>query len=84
MYTIDKNNFEKTILDNGVTLISEKIESVRSIAIGVWVKSGSRTEKTSESGTAHFLEHMIFKGTHKRSPLKIAQKIMEASSELSQ
>ncbi len=75
MYTIDINNFEKTILDNGVTLISEKIESVRSIAIGVWVKSGSRTEKTSECGTAHFLEHMIFKGTHKRSPLKIAQSL---------
>ena len=75
MHTIDKNNFEKTVLENGVTVISEKIDSVRSIAIGVWVKSGSRVEKTSQSGTAHFLEHMIFKGTKKRSPLKIAQSL---------
>jgi predicted Zn-dependent peptidase len=75
LHHIDKNNFEKTILDNGITVISERIESVRSIAVGVWVKSGSRAEKSSENGTAHFLEHMIFKGTHKRSPLKIAQSL---------
>jgi len=73
--TIDKSNIQKTVLDNGVTVISEKIESVRSIAVGVWVKSGSRAEKSSENGTAHFLEHMIFKGTRKRSPLKIAQSL---------
>ena len=75
VHHIDKNNFEKTILNNGVTVISERIESVRSIAVGVWVKSGSRAEKSSENGTAHFLEHMIFKGTNKRSPLKIAQSL---------
>jgi predicted Zn-dependent peptidase len=46
---------------------------VRSVSIGVWVKTGSRSEKISENGIAHFLEHMVFKGTKIRSPLKIAQ-----------
>jgi predicted Zn-dependent peptidase len=71
--SLDKSYYEKTILDNGITVISERIDSVRSIAVGVWVKTGSRAENTSENGIAHFLEHMVFKGTRKRSPLKIAQ-----------
>jgi predicted Zn-dependent peptidase len=65
----------KTVLGNGITVISESIDSVRSIALGVWVKTGSRSESPSESGIAHFLEHMVFKGTKKRSPLKIAQSL---------
>ncbi len=73
MQSQDLSSYEKTILDNGVTVLSETIHSVRSIAVGVWVKAGSRAEKHSENGIAHFLEHMIFKGTRKRSPLKIAQ-----------
>lgn len=73
MQSKDFSSYEKTTLDNGITVISEAIYSVRSIAVGVWVKTGSRAERISENGIAHFLEHMIFKGTHKRSPLKIAQ-----------
>jgi predicted Zn-dependent peptidase len=69
----DKSHYAKTTLDNGITVISERIESFRSIAVGIWVKTGSRAEQISENGVAHFLEHMMFKGTHKRSPLKIAQ-----------
>jgi len=69
----DKSIYEKTILDNGITIISEHIDSVRSVSIGIWVKTGSRAEVVSENGIAHFLEHMVFKGTKKRSPLKIAQ-----------
>jgi predicted Zn-dependent peptidase len=65
--------FKKTILDNGITVISEHIDSVRSVSIGVWIKTGSRAERRSENGIAHFLEHMVFKGTKNRSPLKIAQ-----------
>jgi len=70
-----KNLYKKTILGNGITVISEKIESVRSIALGIWVKTGSRLEHQSEYGIAHFVEHMIFKGTRTRSPLKIAQSL---------
>ncbi len=51
------------------------MESVRSVAVGVWVRTGSRYEKYPENGIAHFLEHMMFKGTRKRTPLKIAQSL---------
>jgi len=73
LVTTDQSSHEKTILDNGVTVISEHIDSVRSVSIGIWIKTGSRAENISENGIAHFLEHMVFKGTKKRSPLKIAQ-----------
>jgi predicted Zn-dependent peptidase len=68
-------NFNKSILSNKLTVISEKIPSVRSVAVGVWIKTGSRFERPAENGLAHFLEHMMFKGTEKRSPLKIAQSL---------
>ncbi|MCK4559248.1 MAG: insulinase family protein [Calditrichia bacterium] len=73
MVSSDQSIYEKTILDNGISIISERIDSVRSVSIGIWVKTGSRAENVSENGIAHFLEHMVFKGTKKRSPLKIAQ-----------
>lgn len=73
MVSSDPSIYEKTILDNGISIISERIDSVRSVSIGIWVKTGSRAENVSENGIAHFLEHMVFKGTKKRSPLKIAQ-----------
>ena len=69
----DQSRYQKTILDNGITVISEQVDSVRSVSIGTWVKTGSRAENDSENGIAHFLEHMIFKGTKTRTPLKIAQ-----------
>jgi predicted Zn-dependent peptidase len=68
-------NFKKTVLDSGLTIISEIIPSVRSIAAGVWIKTGSRFEYPAQNGIAHFLEHMMFKGTRKRSPLEIAQSL---------
>ena len=67
------SSYKKTVLDNGITIVSEAIDTVRSIAIGVWVKTGSRFEDLNENGMAHFLEHMMFKGTGKRSPLQIVQ-----------
>jgi predicted Zn-dependent peptidase len=73
LVSTDPSIYEKTVLDNGVTVISEHIDSMRSVSIGIWVKNGSRAEDSSENGIAHFLEHMVFKGTKKRSPLKIAQ-----------
>ena len=67
--------YKKTILDNGVTVISEEMNSVRSVSIGIWIKIGGRFENDTEHGLAHFLEHMIFKGTVKRTPLQIARGI---------
>ena len=56
-------SIQKTILDNGVTVITESMESVRSVALGIWFKVGSRDELPSEAGISHFIEHMMFKGT---------------------
>ncbi len=65
----------KTVLDNGIRIISEEITYVRSVSIGVWVGCGSRYEKASINGAAHFIEHMLFKGTKTRSALDIAAEI---------
>ena len=65
--------FRKTELPNGVRVLTEKVPGVRSISIGVWVDQGSRDEPEELSGISHFIEHMIFKGTKKRSALDIAK-----------
>jgi predicted Zn-dependent peptidase len=65
----------KTILDNEIRVVSEEIDHVRSISIGAWVEGGSRREDNLTSGTAHFIEHMLFKGTERRSAFDIASAI---------
>ncbi len=67
--------YRKTVLDNGLRIVSEEINHVRSISIGIWVKCGSRHEDPSSNGTAHFIEHMLFKGTEKRTAFDIAYEI---------
>jgi predicted Zn-dependent peptidase len=63
----------KTILANGIKVITRKMPHLRSISMGVWVNVGARDESPSESGLSHFIEHMIFKGTKKRSAFQIAK-----------
>jgi len=65
----------KTVLDNGISVISEEINHVRSVSIGVWVRCGSRSENYTTNGMAHFIEHMLFKGTKNRSAFDIASEI---------
>jgi len=65
----------KTVLDNGVRIISENIPHSYSVSIGIWVDSGSRHERRESNGVAHFIEHLIFKGTKKRSALDISREI---------
>jgi predicted Zn-dependent peptidase len=65
----------KTILDNGIRVISEEIDHVRSVSIGAWVEGGSRHETGLTNGAAHFIEHMLFKGTERRSAFDIASAI---------
>ena len=67
--------YNKTVLDNGIRIVTEEISHVRSVSIGVWVKSGSRYEDSSINGAAHFIEHMLFKGTKTRSAFDIASAI---------
>lgn len=68
--------YQKTTLSNGIRVVTERIRHVRSISIGFWFKTGSRDEnREEEHGIAHFIEHMLFKGTEKRSALEIARAI---------
>ncbi|MEX0823111.1 MAG: pitrilysin family protein [Balneolaceae bacterium] len=62
----------KTILPNGVQIVTEHVESVKSVTAGIWVKTGSRNEPDELAGVTHFLEHMLFKGTENRSSYDIA------------
>lgn len=64
--------FEKTVLDNGVTVVTEHMGGVRSAALGLWVRTGSRDEEPQMGGISHFMEHMLFKGTPTRSALEIS------------
>ncbi len=67
--------FRKTTLSNGVRVLSERIPSVRSVAVGLWVAAGSRDERDAERGISHFLEHMAFKGTKNRRMHQIARRM---------
>ncbi len=72
---VDLPAFQKTVLPNGVRVITESIPSVRSISVGVWVNTGSRDEEEAESGISHFIEHMVFKGTRRRRMHHIARRM---------
>ena len=63
---------ETKYLSNGVRLVSEQIPHVRSVSLGLWIDAGSRQERAEENGMAHFIEHMLFKGTSQRSAADIA------------
>ena len=65
--------YQKTVLKNGVRVITEQLEHLRSVSLGIWVNAGSRNEERAENGVFHFIEHMIFKGTKNRSSLQIAK-----------
>ncbi|MEK7307181.1 MAG: pitrilysin family protein [Nitrospirota bacterium] len=74
--------FKKEILSNGITVVAEQIPHVKSVSLGLWVKVGSRDEELKEHGISHFIEHMFFKGTEKRSAKEIAQEMDSLGGEL--
>ena len=67
--------FSLYTLDNGLKVVTEYIEHVNSISVGVMVQNGSRNETEEENGISHFIEHMFFKGTNKRTAKEIVQEI---------
>ncbi|HEY5820114.1 MAG TPA: pitrilysin family protein [Mesorhizobium sp.] len=73
---------EVSRLSNGLTVATETLPSVESVALGVWVKSGARNELDHEHGMAHLLEHMAFKGTSSRSAFQIASDIENVGGEI--
>jgi len=64
---------DKTVLKNGLRILTKKMPHARSVSMGVWVNVGARDETETEGGLSHFIEHMIFKGTRKRSAYQIAK-----------
>src|ERR1700735_4394427 len=64
---------ERTVLPNGVRVITERMPHVRSVSVGVYIGTGSREEEIYETGISHFVEHMVFKGTKNRSAEQIAR-----------
>ena len=72
MSSLNSENYEITELENGIRIISEHIPYFRSISLGIWVASGSRGESIDLNGITHLIEHLVFKGTKKRSNKEIA------------
>ncbi|MDX6476205.1 MAG: hypothetical protein QOH95_1716 [Gaiellaceae bacterium] len=66
-------NWVLSELDSGERVISERLEHVRSAAVGFWIGAGSRDEETGEAGVTHFIEHLLFKGTDRYSAVEIAE-----------
>ena len=68
-------NIRRGVLPNGLTVITEQMQHIRSVSIGIWVKTGSRDEDSKWNGISHFIEHMVFKGTKHRSAEEIARQV---------
>jgi predicted Zn-dependent peptidase len=74
--------YRKTILGNGIRVVTEHIPYVRSVTIGFWFRTGSRDEGAENNGVSHFIEHMVFKGTTTRSAREIAETVDAAGGQL--
>jgi predicted Zn-dependent peptidase len=69
---MNNSQFQKTTLPNGLRVLTEYHPEVRSVTLGLWIEAGAVYERDNERGLAHLLEHLVFKGTHKRDAQKIA------------
>ena len=72
----------RTVLPSGLRIVTEEVTSVRSAAIGIWVNVGSRDETPAVAGASHFLEHLLFKGTTRRTALEISSSIESVGGEM--
>jgi predicted Zn-dependent peptidase len=75
------NRTKRTVLKNGLTVLTERLKGFQSLSIGIWIKAGTRHEHPSEAGISHFLEHMVFKGTEKRSAADITREVERVGGE---
>jgi len=71
----EARDIQKHVLPNGLVVLTETMSHVRSVSVGVWIRNGSRREVPEENGLAHFMEHMVFKGTERRSAEDIAREM---------
>ena len=74
--------YRKLILDNGIRLVTERIPTLKSVTVGIWVNAGSRDESPAQAGYSHFIEHMFFKGTTVRSATDISREIDALGGEM--
>jgi predicted Zn-dependent peptidase len=75
MTSSTERNLRRTVLPNGLIVLTERMDYLRSVAMGVWIKSGSRCEPAETNGISHFVEHMLFKGTRSRTAQHIAREM---------
>ena len=68
-------NIQREVLPNGLTILTEHMNHIRSVSMGIWVKTGSRHEDPAVNGISHFVEHMVFKGTTNRTAEDIARQV---------
>jgi predicted Zn-dependent peptidase len=68
-------SYQKTRLDNGIRVVTEAVTAVDSVSLGIWIQTGSRDEGPAECGISHFIEHLLFKGTERRSAFDISREI---------
>ena len=71
----EPRNIHREVLSNGLLVLSEEMQHIRSVSIGIWMKTGSRDEAAEVNGISHFVEHMVFKGTTTRSAQEIARQV---------
>lgn len=74
--------YRKTVLPNGVRIVTENIPYIKSVSLGIWVDTGSRHESEENHGISHFIEHLMFKGTPKRSAKDIAETVDAVGGQL--
>ncbi len=74
--------YERTVLPNGVRVVTEQTPNVRSCSVGLWFRTGSRRESPENNGVSHFIEHLVFKGTERRTARRIAEDMDDVGGQL--
>src|SRR3712207_9484284 len=74
--------YELVTLANGLRIVLEHIEYVNSVSVGIWIENGSRNEEKLNSGISHFIEHMLFKDTYKRTAKQIVEDIEDVGGQI--
>ncbi|HEX4834621.1 MAG TPA: pitrilysin family protein [Trebonia sp.] len=82
MTATPESDIRKSVLPGGLRVVTESLPAVRSVALGIWVGVGSRDEDPSHAGATHYLEHLLFKGTGKRSALQISAEMDAVGGEM--
>lgn len=78
----ERAGIRRTSLDHGIRVVTERLPELRSVAVGCWVGTGSRDEADALAGASHFLEHLLFKGTDRRSSVEIAETVESVGGDM--